>query len=168
MAQNQIPLGGAPPAPSVPPQAFDDAHVNNMTVRQVANVVANENRDVTPGTSSPQALQEAKTAQANAVMNADYQYGANRQNVVPTAPATDPNHLANTPQGQQALQAARTAFVQQGTGTDPTGNRVFFNNRFNDNAGPRTIGNQQQTVFKQYGPFTVGGGPVYTLIYNNP
>jgi hypothetical protein len=162
-----------------------------MTVRQVANVVANENRDVTPGTSSPQALQEAKTAQANAVMNADYQYGANRQNVVPTAqanavmnadyqyganrqnvvptaPATDPNHLANTPQGQQALQAARTAFVQQGTGTDPTGNRVFFNNRFNDNAGPRTIGNQQQTVFKQYGPFTVGGGPVYTLIYNNP
>jgi hypothetical protein len=53
-----------------------------MTVRQVGNVVANENREVTPGTSSPQALQEAKTAQANAVMNADYQYGANRQNVV--------------------------------------------------------------------------------------
>jgi len=83
-AQNTIDT--KPPTPAVPPQAFDDAHVNNMTVRQVGNVVANENRDVTPGTSTPQALQEAKTAQANAVMNADYQYGANRQNVVPTAP----------------------------------------------------------------------------------
>ena len=71
----------------MPPQAFDDAHVNNMTVRQVANVVANENHDVTPAPSSPGTLQEAKTAQANAVMNADYQFGANRQNVVPTAPS---------------------------------------------------------------------------------
>ena len=167
-AQNQIPLGGAPPAPGVPPQAFDDAHVNNMTVRQVGNVVANENRDVTPGTSTPQQLQDAKTAQANAVMNADYQYGANRQNVVPTAPATDPNHLANTPQGQQALQAARTAFIQQNTGKDPTGNRVFFNNRWSDSTAPRTINGHQQTVFQQYGPFSVGGGNVWTLIYNNP
>lgn len=152
----------------MPPQAFDDAHVNNLTVRQVANVVANENNGVTPGTSSPQTLQQAKTEQGNAVMNADYQFGANRQNVVPTAPTTVSPQLANSPQYQQALQAARTAFQQQATGTDPTGNRVFFNNRFNDNAGPRTIGNQQQTVFHQFGPFTVGGGPVYTLIYNNP
>ena len=68
-----------------------------MTVRQVANVVANENNGVTPGTSSPQALQEAKTAQANAVMNADYQYGANRQNVVPTAPATVSTQGAGPP-----------------------------------------------------------------------
>lgn len=66
------------------------------------------------------------------------------------------------------MQAARTAFLQQNLGTDPTGNRVFFNNRWNADTGPRTINGHQQTVFKQYGPFTVGGGPVYTLIYNNP
>jgi len=171
-AQNTVDRSGPapppPPTPGVPPQVYDDAHVNNMTVRQVANVVANENRDVTPGTSTPQALQEAKTAQANAVMNADYQYGGNRQNVAPTAPATVTNQLANSPQYQQALQAARTAFVQQNLGTDPTGNRVFFNNRWNNSTAPRTIGNQQQTVFKQYGPFSVGGGNVWTLIYNNP
>jgi hypothetical protein len=139
-----------------------------MTVRQVANVVANENHDVTPTPSSAATLQEAKTAQANAVMNADYQFGANRQNVVPTAPATVTTGLANSPQYQQALTAARTAFLQQNLGTDPTGNRVFFNNRFNNDAGPRSIGSGQQTVFKQYGPFTIGGGPMWTLIYNNP
>jgi hypothetical protein len=166
LAQNTI--NTKPPTPAVPPQAFDDAHVNNMTVRQVANVVANENHDVTATPSSPGTLQEAKTAQANAVMNADYQFGANRQNVVPTAPATVTTGLANSPQYQQALTAARTAFQQQNLGTDPTGNRVFFNNRFNDNAGPRSIGGGQQTVFQQFGPFTIGGGPMYTLIYNNP
>jgi len=164
-AQNTIDT--KPPTPAVPPQAFDDAHVNDLTVRQVANVVANENNSVTPGTSSPETLQQAKTEQANAVMNADYTYGANRQNVTHTAPDTVSPQLANSPQYQQALQAARTAFQQQNLGTDPTGNRVYFNNKFEyDNKTQRVINGHTQTVFHLFGPFSVGGGRVWTAIFN--
>jgi hypothetical protein len=43
-----------PPAPpGMPPEAYDDMKINQLTVRQVANIVANENHDVTPSRLRP-------------------------------------------------------------------------------------------------------------------
>jgi hypothetical protein len=50
----------APAPPGMPPEAYDDMKVNQLTVRQVANIVANEDRDVTPGTSSADQLKQSK------------------------------------------------------------------------------------------------------------
>ena len=101
-------------------------------------------------------------------MNADKKYGADRLDVAKTAPDSVSPQLAKSPQYQHALAAARTAFVQQHLGTDPTGGRVFFNNRFNDYQGPRLLGGASINIFKRFGPFSIGGGPMFTLIYNDP
>jgi RHS repeat-associated protein len=141
-----VPPPPPPPKPPSPPASvFDDAHVNKLTVRQVANVVANENDDVMPGDAGPEQLQEAKTAQANGVMNGDKKYGDSRDKRAGTAPKTDPK--VSQEQKDQALEAARTAFTQQAMGTDPTGGRIFFNNRFTDDSGPRQMGTQKVNVF---------------------
>jgi hypothetical protein len=56
-----------PPAPpEMPPEAYDHMKVNDLTVRDAAGIIANEDRDVTPGTSSAEELQDAKIAQAHA------------------------------------------------------------------------------------------------------
>lgn len=38
---------------------------------------------------------------------------------------------------------------------------------FNDSMAPRSLDGMQIDVFKRYGPFNYGGGPVYTLIYDD-
>ena len=64
----------APAPPGMPPEAYDDMKANQLTVRQVANIVANEDRDVTPGTSSAADLRESKLWKAHAIINADQTY----------------------------------------------------------------------------------------------
>lgn len=157
-----------PPAPpGMPPEAYDDMKVNQLTVRQVANVIANENHDVTAGASSPEELQNARIMQAHAIMNADRTYGANRDQRARTAPSEVTPELENSPQYGQALSAARTAFQQQLSGYDPTGGRMYFDNRFNEYAGPRKIGNGSQDVFHRFGPFQHGSQKVYTVLFEN-
>jgi RHS repeat-associated protein len=151
----------------------ESARVNRLTVRQIAGIVYNENRDVAPGDSSAEQLQAAKTAQAHAIINADVTWGRQRTLHAQTAPWRVPHAARNSVQFRQALAAARAAYREYRSGVDPTGGRTFYNNRFegqNLNA-PRANGNprnpQSQTPFHTYGPFTVGGGQVWTVIYND-
>src|SRR5438445_12298694 len=52
-----------PPPPGMPPEAYDHMKINDLTVENVAGIVANENNGVTSGTSSAEELQNAKIAQ---------------------------------------------------------------------------------------------------------
>jgi len=162
-------LAAGPPPPGVPPFGFDNAHINKLTVTQVAGVVFNENRDVQPGESTPEQLQDAKTAQAHAVIDADHKYGKKREQITGTAPWKVPKKLKGSTQFQQALNAARKAYQDDNIGINPIGGRVYFNNRFegDDKTAPRTYHGHSQDVFRIYGPFTVGGGRVWTVIYDD-
>jgi hypothetical protein len=158
-----------PPAPpSMPPEAYDEMKINQLTVRQVANVVANENHDVTPGTSSPEELQEARIAQAHAVINADRKYGLQRMRAVHTASDEITPELENSLQYKQALDASRTAFQQQLSGYDPLGGRIHFNNRDSPSTGLYQLGSEKVAVYGHFGPFQLGNGTKYTNIYENP
>lgn len=158
-----------PTPPEMPPEAYDNMKINKLTVRQVANIVANENHDVTPGTSSPEDLQNAKIAQAHAIINADRKYGVNRIYRARTASDEVTPQLENSPQYQQALSAARKAFQQQLLGYDALGGRMHFNNRNNPSTGLHRIGRALVSPYgKPFGPFQLGSKPVYTDIYENP
>lgn len=157
----------APAPPGMPPEAYDHMKINDLTVEDVAGIVPNKNNGVTSGTSSPEELQNAKIAQAHAAINADRRYGLNRDQRVHTAPTEVTAELQNSPQYQQALEAARTAFREQLSGYDPTGGRMYFDNRFNEYLGPRKIGNGSQDLFHRFGPFQHGSQKVYTAIFDN-
>ena len=157
-----------PPAPpGMPPEAYDKMRINNLTVEDAAGIIANDDRDVTPGTSSPEELQNAKIGQAHAIFNGDRRYGLNRDDRVHTAPTEVTPELANSPQYQQALSAARTAFQQQLSGYDPTGGRMYFGHRFNEYVGPRKIGSGSQDIFHRFGPFQHGSQKLYTVLFDN-
>jgi hypothetical protein len=145
------PQPGAPPGPKAPgvaPEAWDYAKINELTVRQVANIVANENHDVTPGKSTPEVLQEARIAQAHAVINAYRNLGPKRTDNVGTADDEVTAHLENSAQYQQALDAARTAFQEQLAGKDRVQGRMWFNNRSNGDTGSRQIGKERVGIFR--------------------
>jgi len=154
----------------MPAEAYDDMTINDLRVRQVANIVANENHDVMPliGKTTGGDLQRARIAQAHAIINADRIYGPERMDSIETAPNTVTAALANSAQYQRALDAARTAFREQESGNDPLGGRMYFNNRYNDYAGPRQLGNEQVGIFERHGPFQFRNGVVYTIINENP
>lgn len=158
----------SPTPPGMPPEAWDDMKINKLKVRDVANNIANENHDVTPGKSSPKDLQEAKIAQGHAIINADRAFGSERDKFASTAPKEITPSLESSPQYKQAQDAARTAFQQQLAGKDPTGGRKWFNNRDSASTAPRHLSNGDQTVFQQMGPFQLGRQQKYTVIYNDP
>jgi hypothetical protein len=178
-----IPLGGSPPPPGVPANAFDQNRINNLTVEQIAGIVFNENRDVKPlpGRSTPEDLKKAKTAQAHAAINADRKYGKKRDKRSHTAWTRVPDSLKDSEQFQQALDAARSAYQNENVRIDPTGGRTQFNNRFEKDVGQDESGLRKdrvvtdkkkhpvgrEHVFQPYGPFTVGGGRVWTVIYDD-
>lgn len=153
-------------------KSLDDTRIKVLTVKQVAGIVFNENHDVKPGESTPEQLQEAKVAQAHAIINADLKWGKHREKYAQTATWKVRIKLKGSTQYKQALNAARTAYKEASKGIDPTGGRTSYNNRFegqdlkssrsnNDPHNP-----QSQTPFRTYGPFTVGGGKMWTVIYN--
>ena len=164
----QRPPPASPTPPPAAPEAYDDATINELRVRQVASIVANENHDVTPGKSPPEKLQNAKIAQAHAIINADRYFGPERDSQVRTASHEITAQLENSPQYQQALDAARTAFQEQLAGKDRVQGRMWFNNRGNDYMGPRHLGDEDVKVSQRFGPFQLGNQTVYTLTYDNP
>ena len=165
---HQPPPPSPPKAPEVAPEGYDHARINTLTVRQVANIVANENHDVEPGHSEKDELQRAKIAQAHAIINGDLVYGPERDKIVTTAPHEVTAHLENSEQYQQALDAARTAFKEQLAGRDPTGGRMYFNRRFTASTLPRKLGREEVEVHQRFGPFQWGNRTVYTNINDNP
>jgi hypothetical protein len=154
----------------MPPEAYDDMRINELRVREVANIVANENHDMVPwiGKTTGRDLQEARVAQAHAVINADKYYGLDRMRYAKTAANTVTARLENSEQYLRALEAARTAFQDQLSGQHPLGGRMYYNNRFNDYMGPRLLENERVGIFKRYGPFQLRNGIVYTIINENP
>jgi hypothetical protein len=157
-----------PRPPSMPPEAYDYMKVNQLTVKQIANIIANENRDLTPGRSSQDELRQAKLFQAHAVINADRIYGPQRDDLVRTAPKEVTASLERSPQYRDALDAARTAFEQQLSGSDPTAGRMFFNNRPDPGTYPRHFAYGDAPVFRRFGPFQLGNGTRYTIINDTP
>ncbi len=162
----------APAPPGMPPEAYDDMKANQLTVRQVANIVANEDRDVTPGTSSAADLRESKLWKAHAIINADQTYGDQRDALVRTAPKEVTPGLENSLQYKQALDSARQAFQEQLAGKDPTGGRMWFNNRPTASTGLRNLNPNNPNapkvgVYKVFGPFQKGNQNVYTDINEN-
>ena len=156
----------------MPPEAYDDMKANQLTVRQVANIVANEDRDVTPGTSSAADLRESKLWKAHAIINADQTYGDLRDKRVHTAPNEVTPELENSLQYRQALDSARQAFQEQLSGKDPTGGRMWFNNRPTASTALRNLNPKDPSaprvgVFKVFGPFQKGHQNVYTDINEN-
>lgn len=162
-----------PPAPpEMPPEAYDDMKVNQLTVRQVANVVANEDRDVTPGTSSPEDFYQSKLWKAHAVINGDRTFGDQRDNQANTASKEVDPELENSPQYQQALKAARQAFQEQLAGKDPTGGRIWFNNRPTASTRPRVLNEKDPEhstvgVKRVFGPYQYRNKPIFTDINDN-
>jgi hypothetical protein len=162
----------SPMPPGMPPEAYDDMKINNLRVRDVAGIIANEDRDVAPGPSSPDQLQESKLWKAHAIINADQTYGDLRDKRVHTAPSEVRPELENSPQYKQALDAARQAFQEQLSGKDPTGGRMWFNNRPTAATSPRNLNPKNPSaprvgVFKVFGPFQKGNQNVYTDINEN-
>ena len=180
----QIPLGSAPPPPGVPENAYDHEKIKTLTVEQVAGVILGENGsgkykvEPLPGRTTSEDLKKAKNAQAHAVINGDLRGGKHRPQ---TAQWQTTEAQRKTPEYQQALEAARTAYVEYKMGIDPTGGRVFFNNRFEKDVGKseedlrkdRIVRDQnnrpvgREKVFQPYGPFTAGGDKVCTLVYDD-
>jgi hypothetical protein len=161
----------APPSPHPPgvaPEGYDHARLDTLTVRQVANIVANEDHDVEPGHSSDEHLQQSRIAQAHAVINGDLAYGPQRDQMVKTAPKEVTGKLENSEQYQRALDAARVAFQEHLAGKDPTGGRMYFNRRFTSSTLPREVGSEEVDVHQQFGPFQWGHRTVYTNSYDNP
>src|SRR5260370_20335797 len=180
----QIPLGGAPPPPGVPANAFDQARITELTVEQVAGIVLDENGTgkykVEPlgGRSTPEDLHRAKTAQALAGINGDLRFGKKRPR---TADWQTTEAQRKTPEYQQALEAARAAYQEYKFGIDRTRGRALFGNRFENDVGKneeflrkdrivrdkykRPVGTEQ--VFDVHGPFTAGGGKVWTHIFDD-
>jgi hypothetical protein len=151
--------------------------IRDLRVRQVANIIANENHDVTPvpGKTTEDDLQKVRVLQAHAIINADEMYGPKRslKGYVPTADDKVSAAFEHTLQYQKALDAARTAFVERAHGYDPTGGRMYFNNRTEghpkDPSDEWQLGHEKVPVFGQpHGPFQVGGKKKYTNIYDNP
>jgi hypothetical protein len=179
-----IPLGGAPPPPGVPADWLDKHKINTLTVEQVAGILLGENGsgkykvEPLPGRSTPDDLHRAKTAQALAIINGDTRRGKNRPR---TADWQTTDAQRKTPEYQQALEAARAAYQEYKLGPDRTGGRMHFNNRFEKDVGEHEehLGNDRivrdennrpvgrQKPFLTYGPFTVGGGKVWTLVYDD-
>lgn len=162
-----------PKPPGLPPQVYDDMKIRDLRVRQVANIVANENHDVIPGNSTPEDLQQARIAQAHAIINADKRWGPNRglPGYAPTASPEVTPSLSNSDQYRLALDAARTAFKADLAGHDPLSGRMYYNNRQTPSTDPRRLSRtspEEVKVFQQFGPFQAGNRAVYTLTYDNP
>lgn len=162
----------SPAPPEMPPEAYDDMKINQLTVRQVANVVANEDRNVTRGSASPEDFYQSKLWKAHAVINGDRTYGDQRDNQASTASKEVDAQLENSPQYQQALAAARQAFQEQLAGKDPTGGRIWFNNRDTASTRPRVLNPKDPErstvgVNRAFGPYQYRNKPIFTDINEN-
>jgi hypothetical protein len=162
-----------PPAPpEMPPEAYDEMRINKLTGRQVANIIANEDHDVTPGTSSPEDFYQSKLWKAHAIMNGDRTFGDARLGQAKTASSEVTPELENSAQYREALKAARQAFQEQLAGKDPTGGRIWFNNRPTASTRPRVLNEKDPEhstvgVNRVFGPFQLGNNPVFTDINEN-
>ncbi len=165
-----------PPPPPAPPEmpleAYDDMKINQLTVRQVANIVANEDRNVTAGPSSPEDFYESKLWKAHAIINGDRTFGDQRDHRAGTAGKEVDPQLENSAAYQQALKAARQAFQEQLAGKDPTGGRIWFNNRYTSSTSPRVIDRKDPEhstagVNRVFGPYEYKHQPIYTDIDEN-
>jgi hypothetical protein len=167
--------GKAPPPPiQTPPPPVDqkaflaslaNQKIKTLTVQQVANVVSNEQRGVTGGKAGSAKLDQAKAAEANAVMNADQRWGQARTQLAGTE-RSDVNK-APASQASHDLEVVEQAYYNRAVyGQDTAGGRVFIGNSNSDISG-RSIGDSRQDTYESYGPF----GNAYKnfiLIYEDP
>jgi hypothetical protein len=140
--------------------------INKLTVGQVANIVSNEQLGVKPGAAGQDKLDQAKAAEANAVMNADTNLGDNRSHLASTADET----ASHAPPGQTAhdREVIEQAYYDRVVyGTDSANGREFIGNSPQD-IGSRPIGSGRQTTYESFGQFDAPTGKGWILIYNDP
>ena len=158
----------APAPPEMPPEAYDDMKINQLTVRQVANVVANEDRNVTRGLCVARGCSTNRSSGRRTLLSTGIEPLA-MTGIIKLVQRTRKltPELENSAAYQQALKAARQAFQEQLAGKDPTGGRIWFNNRFTASTGPRAINKKDPEhstvgVNRVFGPYEYKHKPIYT------
>jgi hypothetical protein len=166
--------------PSVPEFAYDDAKIGRtLTVRQLANILTNENRAL----SGPK-LDEGIYAMARAIINRDLARGVvpRRQGVEGDVASADPPRRLSPKEAAQArrnLEIARKAFMDTMLGEpDPVQGSISYNHRDIRDAVPSggrpPAPRYGEPVLKSYGPLrnafpTRHVGPqAYITIYESP
>lgn len=142
--------------------------VGKYTVRELANVLTNESRDLSsigPSVSLfDNDLDQAKYAQAHAILN-----NALRADPNDMAPATISTKAAASAAHQRDVAIMRQAyFDRMMRDTDPAQGRTYFGNSA-ELLRTRPIGKSRQEVFARFGPFQLGHHESrYIYIYNDP
>ena len=149
-------------------QDLDSKKVGDYTLRELANVLTNESRDLSfigPSVSLfDNDLDQAKYVQAHAIIN--------------NALRTLPNKMANRTVTEAAaasrgherdIAIMRQAYFDRMTrGADPAQGRTYFGNSADLILKSSPIGNSRHTVFARFGPFALGSQkPRYIYIYND-
>jgi hypothetical protein len=147
--------------------SVDSQKVGKFTVRQLAGVLFNEYRDlafVGPSQPGEDPLENAKTAEANAIYN-----NASRKKPHTMATPKVSKKLQKTAQYRQDLEIMRAVYTSRTSGgSDPAAGRTYFGNSAQQ-LNSRPIGGSRQTVFGRFGPFAFGSNPPeYIYIYNDP
>lgn len=157
--------------------SVDSQKVGKFSVGQLAGVLFNESRDlalVGPSQPGQDPLENAKTAEANAIYN-----NASLKKPHKMATPKVSKKLQKTAQYRQDLQIMRAVYTSRTSGgSDPAAGRTYFGNSAEHlNSRPiggsrhnsRPIGGSRQTVFERFGPFAFGSNPPeYIYIYNDP
>lgn len=139
LLQKKVP---PPPTPQPPPvnqsaweKSVEQAKISDPlgAVHDLGLIIFNETRSYSDRPDSSEPIGLAREKMAHAVMNADQQYGANRQRLASTALAIEPSANAlNDPATRAAynssMKAAREAYL---SGSDPTYGAVHLNARGN-------------------------------------
>lgn len=145
-----------------PVNPVDTKKLGNSTVGKASNVLTNESRDLTGGKAGE--LEEAKTAQAHAIING--LLSRNPPDVAPDVLSKGAEESVGRSDDQRIM---RQAYLDRIAGKpDPVQGRKFFGNS-TQFLNSRPIGNGRQTVFQRFGPFDHGkGAKQYIYIYNDP
>lgn len=160
------------------PETFDTSQkVNLLTVEEIANIVYNETASLTDSGEQNEPIDTARKYVAHAIMNADVQYGKERDQLAGTAPKTVKEAVKKTDAYKSSLEAAKTAFQEWKKGVDPTKGATHFNMRSNNSRGNfmKSEKNSGFSIRTQSGPFnnsyTQAGLPergVYLNTYGTP
>ncbi|MBV8534942.1 MAG: hypothetical protein JO128_05085 [Alphaproteobacteria bacterium] len=131
-------------------QAASDAS-SGLTPDQIAAIIFNESRALRGG----DALDQARTAMAATIMNAQRTWGANRSKHAGTAPDVLPPNISTAEQAdlRDILESVRRAQELQAQGQDPAGGATNYNFRLTRSEAPPAGSRRNFSSQAIHGPF---------------